>query len=677
MSSTSQRPAGAVSRTALLLTALLLASCSAGGQGAMLTSALDSGALSVQLDPACLLWGASLGSLGMTTTPAGDGLVAEVRAGGARELQAVFCTVNYDAGRLAPESVEWAGAFGAAPTLRLAVLNDPGVVHLGEVVIHPRTQPGGAPRGLNGDCAVVRVRFQSRPATALRLASEVAAAPAARPTRLAWDSGSSTLTWGYGNTGDYDQNSLVNLADLTPLAVHFGENAASDYWDVAAVIDGDANGAVTLGDITPIAQHFGSLLNAFNIYSATDYTTAPDAPDDPSPGGPIATVYLADATGDPHAERLQFAHVLGGPAPDEYYWVRPDGAMLPGTGSEGERSNLAGGPDPTHLPTAALTADVVSGPAPLTVQFSGSGSTDPSGAIQIYEFDFNGDTVFDLSQTTPDPPPYTYSSVGTFNATLCVTDELGNTDKDTLTITVTGTSPGLTNLFFLHHSTGQGIIDGGVRQAVYDYDAANAANFEFWDHTYNADGLRDALGNAAGCYNIPNDNTDPEGLHYLWTSSNADAVDCRNLILANHDVIAFKSCFPASTIPDETELNWRKTWYTEMRDFFDANTDHLFVVMSTPPLHRLETNANDAANARAFADWLKSSAYLSGHANVVCFDLFNELAAPDDASATANMLRSDYEGDYATDGSHPNTLANQTVAPVFANFLCSAAASYP
>lgn len=230
-------------------------------------------------------------------------------------------------------------------------------------------------------------------------------------------------------------------------------------------------------------------------------------------------------------------------------------------------------------------------------------------------------------------------------------------------------------LFFLHHSTGEGIVtQGDVRGAVASHNAENGTSFAFWDHEYNAQGLRNAAGDLTGTnYDIPGDNTDPEGLYMLWTSSEAGWTNARNRILNNYQVIAFKSCFPASAIPDADTLNQYKTWYRAMRDFFDTRTDRTFVVISTPPLHRLATSATEADNARAFAEWLKSDEYLAGHPNVVCFDLFNELAAADDGSATANMLRYEYEGDHSDSDSHPNATANEAVGPVFARALIEAA----
>jgi hypothetical protein len=230
-------------------------------------------------------------------------------------------------------------------------------------------------------------------------------------------------------------------------------------------------------------------------------------------------------------------------------------------------------------------------------------------------------------------------------------------------------TPGSRNkLFFLHHSVGDGLImEGNIRPVVTSYNNINGTAYTFWDHGYNSDGLRNPAGQFLGTsFPVPNDNTDPDGLHYLFTSSNADAVSARNQMM-EYDVIAFKSCFPSSAIPDQDTLNQRKTWYLEMRNFFDLHPEKIFVVMSSPPLHRLDTNSTDAANARAFANWLKSSEYLGGHANVLCFDLFNYLAGGD------NMLNYAYERSHYDGDSHPNTLGNQDVGPIFAQFLIDSA----
>ncbi len=96
--------------------------------------------------------------------------------------------------------------------------------------------------------------------------------------------------------------------------------------------------------------------------------------------------------------------------------------------------------------------------------------------------------------------------------------------------------------------------------------------------------------------------------------------------------------------------------------------------MSQPPRHRLKTNPEHAARARAFADWLESDAFLAGHPNVLCFDFFDLLADDDDQDGRLNMLRAAYEKSAKDKDSHPNTKANKAIAPVFLDFLLEAAA---
>jgi hypothetical protein len=228
------------------------------------------------------------------------------------------------------------------------------------------------------------------------------------------------------------------------------------------------------------------------------------------------------------------------------------------------------------------------------------------------------------------------------------------------------------NLFFLHHSTGRNIVDEGQTRAwLANFNSQHGTGYVLWDHDYNWIGLREGDGEfVPWIYDIPDDNTDPIGLYDLWTTANA----ARDSILTNHDVIAFKSCYPASAISTPQLLQQYKTWYLAIRSVFDQHPDKTFVVMSPPPLHRLATDLTQADNARAFANWLKSAEFLQGHANVVCFDLFDLLAAPDTPGAPArNMLRYEYERSHNDSDSHPNPAANAVAGPVFGAALVAAA----
>jgi glucose/arabinose dehydrogenase/PKD repeat protein len=77
-----------------------------------------------------------------------------------------------------------------------------------------------------------------------------------------------------------------------------------------------------------------------------------------------------------------------------------------------------------HAPTAALTADVTSGAAPLTVHFDGTSSADPdAGDTLTYVWDFGDGTA--SSETTAATVTHVYSAPGTFTATLTVRDNHG------------------------------------------------------------------------------------------------------------------------------------------------------------------------------------------------------------------------------------------------------------
>jgi hypothetical protein len=110
-----------------------------------------------------------------------------------------------------------------------------------------------------------------------------------------------------------------------------------------------------------------------------------------------------------------------------------------------------------------------------------------------------------------------------------------------------------------------------------------------------------------------------------------------------------------------------------MRDVMDQHPDHVFVVISPPPLNPAATTPEAAARARAFADWLTSDAYLEGHPNVFAFDFFDHLAEDDPTASDYNMLRAAYRDG---EDSHPNQTANEVVGPAFSKAVMSAARSY-
>jgi PKD repeat protein len=95
-----------------------------------------------------------------------------------------------------------------------------------------------------------------------------------------------------------------------------------------------------------------------------------------------------------------------------------------------------GGGSSNRAPTASFTATPPSGQAPLTVAFNAAASSDPDGTIASYSWNFgDGGTGSGVA------PTHNYTTVGTFTATLTVTDNSGAAGTTTRTVTTTSGPP--------------------------------------------------------------------------------------------------------------------------------------------------------------------------------------------------------------------------------------------
>jgi hypothetical protein len=254
-----------------------------------------------------------------------------------------------------------------------------------------------------------------------------------------------------------------------------------------------------------------------------------------------------------------------------------------------------------------------------------------------------------------------------------------------LSIPLIALADNFSNIMFLHHSTGSGLIYGGsVRSLIDSYNTQHGTNLEFWDHGYNAGGVHDQDENYYENYDIPYDNTDPDGFYALFNLPIHDPPDnaFSKFMLPHqmgsrtitHEVFIFKSCFPASNISSEAMLNQYKTWYLAIRDVMDAHPEKIFIPLSPPPLVRSATTPENAARARRFAYWLASSEYLSGHPNVFVYNFWGDLAEHDSTSIYFNCLKAAFGGDGGD--SHPNDLGNQTCGPLFVACITNAIETY-
>jgi len=284
------------------------------------------------------------------------------------------------------------------------------------------------------------------------------------------------LNWTERVRGDYSQDGLVSVADLTPLGVNYlakvdydgplehnafaawpsgnpdndggvalGEPPAEDSpaanWRLARV-DGNGDGEINVSDITTIAQHWNERLDGYRIYRRGPDDEEFTLLEDPeNPGQP----WLID-------RETTFPHGASAPDPlrpvrytaaDEFsiegehvYYVVAYDSVDDEEGPASTPASTEGYQPPPDELAAELVAAPLAGTAPLTVYFNAGGSTIPGGAVPNYEWDWHGDGIYDFDSGTDYAVSYTFTAGGQHLVLLRVTDNLGGRDTDTVTITV-------------------------------------------------------------------------------------------------------------------------------------------------------------------------------------------------------------------------------------------------
>jgi outer membrane protein assembly factor BamB len=137
--------------------------------------------------------------------------------------------------------------------------------------------------------------------------------------------GTYTLTWSYRNTGDYDQSGMVEIADISPLAVHFGEEAdESNEW-----IDGSGDGTINIQDITAIAANLLREVASYAVLASEEQEGEPSM---------VETVAFSSAGGEGR-KRFELTLPLN---PGDWIRVQPVDAV----GEPGAESNVVQVPIP-------------------------------------------------------------------------------------------------------------------------------------------------------------------------------------------------------------------------------------------------------------------------------------------------------------------------------------------
>lgn len=178
--------------------------------------------------------------------------------------------------------------------------------------------------------------------------------------------------------------------------------------------------------VEPVIENEKYGLEAALNRGITDFYAGPDNWTPMKDNFPIAygkDLQHPNDVGDEIMAHFWFARLLqfdGKTVPD---WSREEmeQAILNGGGDIGD--NVA--------PTANLAASTLSGPAPLTVTFDGSASSDPDGILVAHDWSFS-----DGGNDAGEIVTRTFNTNGTFTATLTVIDDVGDADTQQVTITV-------------------------------------------------------------------------------------------------------------------------------------------------------------------------------------------------------------------------------------------------
>ena len=149
-----------------------------------------------------------------------------------------------------------------------------------------------------------------------------------------------------------------------------------------------------------------------------------------------------------------------------------------------------------QAPIVSIVTDVTNGPAALSVNFDGSGSTDDQNAIVAYEWDFGDGSILSNEAIVN----HVYTSAGSYNATLRVTDAEGLSGSAAIQIVVTSppnsdpiavatATPGAIALQYTFDASGSSDVEGTLSYEWNFGDGTPIVTDQSPVHIYAIDGV--------------------------------------------------------------------------------------------------------------------------------------------------------------------------------------------
>nr|MDQ3024058.1 hypothetical protein [bacterium] len=453
--------------TLLVVTALgVLTGCSTtGNQGNLPLPAGDSSAQasSFKLDvlPGSYIDGSSAAGYELSIEDFGQDVVVSVKVDDAQNLKALYFNLDYNPEQYRPMTASPTELLGEqGDQLSLTSLKDRGTVVYGQVLANYEWRPG-----YTGDGIVAQVMFREEATPALpRSVSNV---PTDNPSasELLYDETNATaeLRWDYGHRGDYNQDGLATINDLTPLGAALGQIVAPASFpraDKLSQVDGNGDGAITVAELTPLgaAINVNSGITGYNVYCTTDDTKIPTDNTTPSdPADRVGQVLMGDKQGNVSTDRVFFTFDLATTPAGAFYWVRP---YQNTDGNEGTPSNVAG---------SGVVAPSLTLQAPPAVGDGSSGTPYEVSPGQSYDLiltdptDGDVSTSVDTTYTTDDPAHVTFAG-------NTVTFDAGTTGNFTVTGKYKGINSNVLN-FTIGGGGGTGLVISPLDDTAAPWDA--------------------------------------------------------------------------------------------------------------------------------------------------------------------------------------------------------------